>query len=345
MNKIKDLLWAFKQNKKAQLVVGIVFILILTALAGYFYFSGQETTPSEKTNTNVVSEDKDVEIDVSSYPVAIVIENLQSVRPQAGLSEADVVYETLAEGGITRFLAVYNTEHNLSEIGPVRSARKYFVDWSEEYRGLFAHVGGSPEALSVLNSEEYLIDVDQFYNAGYFWRDENIPAPHNLMTSSEKMTFAIRDLVEEGVNADYEAWQTKEEDAANSPEAENIVLDFSSDSYKVEWKYNADENVYLRYNADEEHKDRNNDQQIKTNNILVQYTEASLQDSEGRLDIETLGSGDMLLFQDGNVVTGTWKKTAREDRTKFYDQNEDEVELNKGITWVEVIPEDREVTY
>ncbi len=341
MNKIKDLLWAFKQNKKAQLAVGIVFILILVALAGYFYFAGQE---DNNLDGKLTTQEKQ-SIDVSSYPVAIVVENLQSVRPQAGLSEADVVYETLAEGGITRFLAVYNTENNIPEIGPVRSARKYFVDWSEEYRGLFAHVGGSPESLSVLNSEEYLIDVNQFFNSGYFWRDENIPAPHNLMTSSEKMSFAIRDLVEEGVNADYEAWLTKDSDAADYPEAESIVLDFSSDSYKVEWKYDADENNYLRFNADEEQKDRNNDEQIKADNILVQYTEASLQDNEGRLDIETLGSGDMILFQDGNVVTGTWKKTAREDRTKFYDQNDEEVELNEGITWVEVIPEDREVTY
>ena len=358
MEKIKDFLWAFKQNKKAQIIIAVILGIILLALAGYLTYTllGDDVELDGKIiKSNVVKEEMARKIDgvvvpgerANYYPTAIVIENLQSVRPQAGLSQANLVYETLAEGGITRFLAIYASGDSIPVIGPVRSARTYFVDWAEEYSGLFAHIGGSPEALGILNSEDQMIDLNQFYNAEYFWRDENILAPHNLMSSSEKLAYAIRDKVGEDVEGEYTGWVFKDEAEVSerAEQEQTIGIDFSSDSYKVEWKYDPETNYYLRFNAGEEHQDSNNNEQLKAKNIVIQYTETSLSDSEGRLDIVTQGEGKAIIFQDGNIIEGTWKKEERGMRTLYYDENDVEVEFNVGTTWIEVLSEDRPVTY
>jgi hypothetical protein len=352
-------LWEkFKNNRKAQIAVGLIAVIImgLLILGGYMLFSKKDKTESgtPTTETEVQGQSTYRKIDgvlteeakANLLPVAIVVENYKDVRPQNGLSSANVVYEALAEGGITRFLAIYSDGTDIKTIGPVRSARHYFVDIAEEYGGLFAHIGGSPQALGVLSYQDYITDLNQFGYSQYYWRDEAIPAPHNLFTSTEMMSFAIRDLIGENVQGDYDAWQFADEAELNArPETEiNVKINYGLDDYAVEWKYNKENNIYQRLNAGAEHKDKNTDSQITAKNMIVQFAETSLIDTE-RLDIKTIGEGDALIFVNGESIIGTWKKEERGARTKYFDENGEEVEFARGNTWVQIVKQETAVEW
>lgn len=356
-NKIKDFFWKFKQNKKAQIIVLVVVLVLAVTIIGLFVFLSKEKQETVLKNENVNIEKETVRhidgIEVEEgkenlFPWTIVIENYVSVRPQAGLQEANLVYEFLAEGGITRFLAVYASGEHIELIGPVRSARHYIVALAEEYHGLFAHIGGSPQALGILNVNDYLTDLNQFGYSQYYWRDAGLAAPHNLFTSSDLMSFAQRDLNgdnEEGTYTPYK-FKEKEEKPAEPTEEKYIQVNLSSGSYNVEWKYDSKNANYLRFNGGVEHRDKATDEQLKAKNIIVQFSETSLlAEGTGRIDIQTIGEGEAIVFSNGEATVGTWKKEERGDRTLFYDSEGDEIEFNPGKIWIEIVPTDKEVLY
>lgn len=182
----------------------ITILMLLTALtlSGCSKFNLNNTsglTPEVKeTNTKVepkkyyapytgVEVAKEV---LDKIPYMAIIENSQAARPQSGLYAADMVFETLAEGGIPRFIALYQSEDS-QKIGPIRSARPYFIDITREYNLPFAHCGGSEEALQAINRDK-LMGMNEFYNGSFFWRDKERIAPHNLYTSSEKLRALVK---------------------------------------------------------------------------------------------------------------------------------------------------------
>ncbi len=347
--KDKEFIWGKKRNKTWILIVAIAVLAVAALVGGVLYFGKKTGKPQENANTtnNLVRRAIDgvlVEPDQANfYPVAVMIENLVSVRPQSGLSHANVVYEALAEGGITRFMAVFAGKYDIAMIGPVRSSRLYYLDWAKELNALNAHAGGSPEAISAIKKYS-IIDLDQFYNAQYFWRDKDRAAPHNLFTSSQLLAFALRDkkIAQEG---SYDRWLFKDDAALleRPADAKTITIDFSTFNYKVEYQYDREQNDYKRFQAGQPHVDRDGTV-IRTKNVVVQYVKTRLAD-EQRLSMETIGEGDVIVFRDGNATLGRWKKTAREERTRYYDTNGNEVSLNAGTTWVEVVPSDRTIQY
>lgn len=282
------------------------------------------------------------------FPIAVMIENLVDIRPQFGLSAAGVVYEALAEGGITRFMAVYTTADAIAKVGPVRSARHYFVDWAEEYGGIYAYVGGSPQALGVTDSSDYITDLNQFYNAAYYYRDAAISAPHNLFSSSELLNYALRDLALDTQPGSYQPYVFKTDPPSGDwPNVvASIQLSYSTADYAVEWRYDPTTNSYLRWNGGQAHFDANTNTQLSARNIVVQRVETTvLEAATGRLDMVTRGEGDALLFQDGEVKVGKWSKPERGQRTVFTDATGSEWQFNTGPTWIEIVPTDTSVTY
>lgn len=362
--RLKDWWWAFQKNRPAQVAVAIGFVVIAAGVIGAaYYWSTQRqrvVVTNQNANTLVNNDISGDEVrrkidgvvvakDKSNFlPVSVMIENLVQIRPQSGLGQANIIYEALAEGGITRFMAIYASGDPIEKIGPVRSARHYYVDIAEEYGGIYAHVGGSPQALGILGSEDYVTDLNQFSYAQFFYRDQDIAAPHNLFTSSELLGYALRDLALMDKPGDFETYTFKDVmNKADRPTGiEPITINFSNADYAVEWRYDRDHDQYLRWNGGKEHIDANTDEQLSARNILVQWVDSSvIEPDSGRLDVVTTGTGDAILFRDGEVIEATWEKTERGVRTQFNDKAGQALVYNPGTTWVELVPKGNTVSY
>ncbi len=281
------------------------------------------------------------------YPVAIMIENSADAWPLSGLDKANLVIEAITEASIPRFVAIYANDKEIDKIGPVRSARPYYLDWIEPYQPLYMHVGGAPEALRKLKSGEYnLFNLDQFYQYQYYWRDNKWRvAPHNVYTSSELIKQALTDknLTEP---VDYQMWQYKEDlELEKRPEQVNdIIVSYTKDYYKVNWQYNREENNYIRYQAGDIMK-MSDGEWIKAKNVIVQVNDMYVLDSVGRKKITTLGEGKARIFRDGETIEGKWVKDTKDALTKYFDNEGKEIEFNGGTTWIEVIPDEDYLKY
>jgi hypothetical protein len=273
--------------------------------------------------------------------LAVVVENHPDARPQAGLSEADVVYETVAEGGITRFLALYQTQATTA-IGPVRSARTYFAQLANDWQAVFAHVGGNSDALANIKSQKYpeLLDVDEFFQASTFQRVSSRAMPHNTYTSVKRLR---NFLANSGARSfiPKSPWTFKAENPTLTGASLGLSIDFSQKSYLVGWQYQAKTNSYLRTIAQQIDRDENNQQPIEAKNILVQFvkTVPTQTDTIGSLDMELNTQGEAVVFLDGKVINGKWQY--HNQQTKFLTLDNQEIALNPGVVWVEMVPEER----
>jgi len=275
---------------------------------------------------------------------AVMIDNLALARPQHGLSSASVVYEAPVESGITRFMAVFPASLALEKIGPVRSARPYFIDFAAEYDAIYAHVGGSPQALERLKGTYEVFDLNQFWNGGVFWRSRDREAPHNVYTSSEDLdAFAVSKGYE---SRELDPWLFK--DDMNEDERPYFGGDLSVDAkykeYVADWSYDTKTNDYARRQGSGDHVDALSDDQIRAKNVLVQFTDIEVIDGVGRRKVRTSGEGEAIIALDGQVYNGTWSKGSS-GRTRFYDKNGDEILLNRGTTWVTIVATGTEVSY
>jgi len=305
-------------------------------------------------------------------PLAVMIENHKDSRPQSGLSKADIVYEAVAEGGITRFMAVYLCDAAGFDtlLGPIRSARTYFLDWLMEYDASYVHVGGAacdstvdPRARALCQIDKYGIkNIDQMGRYGsypYFWRDyEKLGHPvateHTMHSTTEKLWqiaekagYTAKD--EKGISwlEDFRPWKFKEDD----PKKGNVSkIKFSFwrgyKDYDVVWEYNENKNEYKRMNGGESQIDFNNKDQLTAKVVIVQKTkEIGPIDEHKHLLYQTTGSGEVLIFQDGKVIKGKWTKKDKASRTIFYDRSGREIKLDRGRIWIEIVPMNNKIEY
>ncbi|MFH0951871.1 MAG: DUF3048 domain-containing protein [Patescibacteria group bacterium] len=332
------------------ILVGVVLVAII-AIIGYLVFGTDSTTTNSnvnrKTNSKNVARVLDgVMVDpavANPYPIALMIENLIDVRPQEGLDQAKIIYEALAEGGITRFIALFLLTEPIESVGPVRSARPYYIDWVKEYDAFYGHVGGSTTAMAKIVNES-VKDLDQMFNAQYFIRDTRFAAPHNVYTSSDLLLYAHRDK-EIPAEGSYESWLYKDGvKKADRPIGEKkIIIDYSSYNYKVEYRYNSESNSYDRYQTDEPFM--SSGVHLSPDNVIVQYVVTGLEDAS-RLTMETIGSGEAVVFRDGQAIQATWEKDSITDRTRYYDKvSDEEIVLNRGVTWISIVPTTAVVEY
>lgn len=355
------------KRRKIIFTVVVIAILVAAGLVYWFVFAspGKITLPEiippaaeEPLGPMTHSPLTGLEVPTATAeqtPMALVIENMSSIRPQSGLSRADVVYEFLAEGGITRFLAIFAstdvTEPNV--IGPIRSLRAYMIPVSLELLAPVYHVGGAPNALE-LAKEWKMRDVNQFFDSKYFWRDSSVNgqgSPHNVWTRMPEVKYAVRDHgwpQDDGKT--IVAWKFKDEAPIDQRGNVNqINVQFSSGSYNVEWTYDKTKNRYARSQAGVEHTDRNTKEQLTARNVVVQYCQidAISGDDKGRIDVKNdEGEGAALVFNDGKVTEATWKKKDRNSRTIFYDKaTGEEMKFIPGNFWIEVPPESKQTTW
>lgn len=271
----------------------------------------------------------------TTQPVtAIMIENSPDARPQSGLKQSGVIYEAIAEGGITRFLTLHQQDKP-QLIGPVRSVRMYYMDWLAPYNASVAHVGGSSAALAEVRNGQYR-DIDQFFNAGSYWRSTDRYAPHNVYTSFAKLD--TLNTAKGYTTSTFTGFSRVDGKPSDTPTATQIAINFSSPLFNTAYNYDKASNTYLRSQGGAPHLDRE-DGQIAPNVVIAMKVDMSLIMEDGyRENIKTIGSGEATIFQNGIVQTVTWTKKDKNSQITFTDAEGKDVPLVRGQTWIAAIP-------
>jgi hypothetical protein len=284
----------------------------------------------------------------NQLPLGIMIENTPSARPQAGLSEAAVVYETLAEGAVTRFLAIFPQATKPKQVGPIRSTRPYYVDWAKEYDAVLIHAGGSRDAFNEVGNLR-VRSYDTLTKRAYAYTFRVCYGEHCLFTDKTRLEKLVAANKLDTYNASSTGWKFKNDTALkNRPNTlKKLTIDFNGRTYKVEWRYNRATNKYLRWNGGYIAKDRNTNKQLTASNVIfMRIPKEKVLDRKGHLGLQLTGTGDAILYRDGQAIPLRWVKPNTSSRTIFYQKsNNKEVEFNRGTTWVEVVPGNRTVLY
>lgn len=306
-------------------------------------------------------------------PLGVMIENHTEARPQSGLSSADIVYEAVAEGGITRFLAIYYCQ-DAEVVGPVRSARTYFMDFLSEYGSfpLYAHVGGAntpgpANALGQIGDYGWagVNDLNQFsigfpvYLRDYDRLGRTVATEHTVYSSTTKLwDYAKEKRNITNVNSDGDAWDedfityTFKDDAAADARPASQKIDYNFwdgyDDFAVLWSYDKTSNSYLRSNGGSPHTDLNTKKQLAAKNVVVLFMRESRANDgyEGNLHMlyGTKGTGNAKIFIDGEEIDGTWAKKTRTSHLEIKDRRGNDIEFNKGLIWFSVVSPNTEIT-
>lgn len=312
-------------------------------------------------------------------PLAVMIENSPDARPQSGMARSDIVFEAVAEGGVTRFMSLFycDVQRQDTIIAPVRSARTYFIDWASGFNlPLYVHVGGAnlagpANALGQLGEYGWNLenDLNQF-SIGYptFVRNANrlngkeIATEHTMETSTERLwevaeerdwtnmsperKYGRKVIPAEEWSDGYEGWTFV--DGVSGSEVSNISYEFWSgySQYAVSWQYDAATNTFKRSQGGEPHTDLNTGEQIAASNVIVLLTrEKGPIDELKHMLYTTTGKGNALIFKNGELEKATWSKPTREAELEFLTATGKPVELTRGLTWISVLDTSSEVNY
>lgn len=330
-----------KDKKHLYLASGIALFLLIVGIV-FGWSTNNEHKPEEALNPDAKPNINVQQIKVEhpltgqlvskeeiGFPISVIIDNISFSRPPSGLEKALNVYECPVEGNITRYLAIFDSSDLPSKIGPIRSARPYFIDFAEEYGNIFIHAGGSPQALSQLEQTS-LYNLDEIKKGDYFYRDNQRQAPYNLYTSKELIEKFIEDKnISLNFSLSFEPWLYSQDEKNWPFHGPEINITFYED---VIWQYDDKEEVYIRS------KDG-----FQCNNLIILKTDIEVIDQIDRRFIRTDGEGEALFFEKGKMLSGWWKK--ENGRTKFYEKNGQEVSLIPGKTWIEVVSSETVITY
>lgn len=347
----------------AVLIIGGIFAVVRSRGGGTFLDprpdGGKEESKDDRVEaplTGVLYTPSEAEKFNKIRPLGVMVNNHTEARPQSGLMDADVVYEIVAEGGITRFLAFFNTKIP-EKIGPVRSTREYYLVLVREMGdAMLMHIGWSPQALVAI--ESWPVRSLGRGNAP-FWRDQarldaGVAYEHTAYVSGKVMLEKGEELGWEGVSETFVPYKFKEDSPVGTStdpavkKATKIKVDFwYPGDYTANWEYDPTANVYKRFMGYDEadkplpHKDGDTGVQLTTKNLILQYAKeiGITGDDKNRLDYELVGSGEGLVFIDGTVYNVTWSKASRDERTLYYTVDGEEVKFNRGNFWIEIVPD------
>jgi hypothetical protein len=371
-------------SKKKTVLFGVAGVLVAGIVIGIlaFIISGHSGTellnpigtgdknnggPSGPTVQNPLTGELVKEADAAAWkderPIGVMINNYVDARPQSGLVDADLVYEVVAEGGITRFLAFF-LDKLPDKIGPVRSTREYYLVLVKELSdAMIMHIGYSPQALEAIETWP----VRSLSRGGAtFTRDQaridrGIAIEHTAYVNGPDLRTRGNELGWGGKGA-ISVWQFKNDgpvDTAQAPlvgESKNIKIVFWVDGdYTTEFKWIRNTNSYVKFTGYDSAgapiptKDQETSKQVTVKNLIVQFVkEVSIaNDPKNRLDYQLVGSGQAIVFEDGKAIKATWSKASRDERTKYFDSNGSEIVFNRGKIWVSIVPDRNidQVTY
>ena len=286
----------------------------------------------------------------SRHVVAVMIDDQFQARPQSGLASASVVWQAPAEGGIPRYMALFQ-EGDPKAVGPVRSSRLYFIAWAAEWRSVYVHVGGSPQALDLLRSRDgkgkVVYDADGFrYEGRYLWRIKSRLAPHNVYTDGKNLRGVGKKVGAKAV--EYKpAWKFAADAVyADRPNGGTIVVPYLAN--KITYKYDRKSNRYLRsVSVEGKQVDASSKSRVGPKNVVVMTMSfGPLNDGskKHRLEAQFTGKGTAWIATNGRTVKGTWKKSSMTGPTRFYGPDGKQVKLTIGQTFVQVVPKGTKIT-
>lgn len=346
-NKLKA--WV-SAHKKLAIVLAIILVLLLAGggAAAYYFFIGKPVAVEkvadapkpkpapepEKFYSPLTGNQLENEAATKQAVTGIMIENSPDARPQSGLKDSGVVFEAIAEGGITRFLALYQ-EQKPQLIGPVRSVRMYYVDWVAAFNASVAHIGGSAAALAEVRNGSYR-DIDQFFNAAYYWRATDRYAPHNVYTSFAKLDEL--NAAKGYTSSTFTGFTRKDTKASETPNATSVNVQVSSALFNSTYMYNTSTNSYDRSQAGAPHLDREGGQISPRVVIAMKIDQQRVFEDGWREQIAAIGSGTAYIFQDGTVQEVKWSKASKTEQIKFTDTAGADIPLARGQTWITAVP-------
>lgn len=361
----------FARHKKLSIVLGIILVLLIIAgiLAAIFlpkllakeeiiipvkkkpvYYSALSGRKVENKN------------DIHATTTCVMIENSTEARPQSGLKDAGVVYEAIAEGGISRFLVLFQ-DRKPDLVGPVRSVRLHFAQWALPYNCSLAHVGGADDALlAVRDSSSAYRDIDQFFNDGSYWRSNTRRAPHNVYTNFEK----IDELnARKGYNeSQYDGFKRQDTKAAKKAIAKKCKKDYKGDKEAIKkckdltintidinissatfnpvYTYDKENNRYNRaFQNGGAHNVVDKDgnvSQISPDVVVAIEVKSVGRSGTNFSNYDTTGEGKAYIFQNGQVQEATWIRDSVSSELKFVDSKDKVIKLNRGQTWITAYP-------
>lgn len=318
-------------------------LLILFIVGNHFFFPEKkpegaviepeqqeepDTTPSLSPYTGLP-----VEEELLKRPLAVMIDNHHHARPQYKLQDASYVYEIIAEGGITRFLAVFHHKFE-GIIGPVRSIRPYYAHLARENDAVVAHCGSSEQCVELLRKKGY-DNLDEQPNPAYFFRERSLYAPHNLFTDMDRLIAGAEHYRIFQHTRRAPIWEIgRPEEESFGPAAE-IEINFSNYN-RVQYRWDEAENGYRRFINDEPHVDAQNNRQLIVQNIIIQYVPSKFISNVHR-EYSLVGSGEGLYVSNGYLKDIRWSKESFETVTRYTLESGLPLKITPGHTWIHIL--------
>lgn len=331
-------------------LIGLTIILKPNILKDYLGLGNQaikNPKPPTPKKLTIIDEDS------NSRPIAVMIDNNVGNNSHYGLQQAYLTYEIIVEGGLTRLMALFK-DKNVSQIGPVRSSRHYFLDYALESDAIYAHFGWSSYAQNDIKKLA-VNNINGMYDSAPFWRVTWLYAPHNVLTSTEKLydyakiknyplesdswqllNYSTDEINLEKLNKANRKKESSDDNILNPTVANNIQIIYSY-SQNRSYIYDNNQKVYLRYMNNNPHVDAESKENLAYKNIIIEIVNNKTIDSDGRQELYTVGSGTGYYITNGYSLPIIWEKQERKAKTTYKYENNDIIKINDGNTIIEVI--------
>ena len=340
-------------NKKV-IIFFVILIIAISSVGVYVYLNKYMKNQDSTDNpTQSVEKEPEPEPEVQIFkgterPIAVMIDNEPGAWPHAGLQDAYMIYEAIIEGGQSRLMALFKGA-NTAKIGPIRSSRHYFVEFAMEHSAIYAHFGWSPKAEQTIKSNNVNNINGINYDGTKFWREGK--GYHTAFTSIANLQDVAKSKRYLMIGSDKPnyTYSAREYNLETEKQVDSINMVYST-KHSVSYKYNEEKKVFYRYQRGNAHTDRVTKEQYFAKNIIVAVmSNYALSDgtNKGRQEVVNEGTGTGYYLTNGKCIDITWKKDSLKSKTYFYDLNGNEITLNDGITFVQIVPKGQkiDVTY
>lgn len=352
-----------KKTGKNSIKIWIILALIVIVIAGGVLAvkltkdkKGDEVV--KETNGTVDTKEpepvkklKIVNEESKSRPYAVMINNNHAAWPQCGVQDAYLVYEIIAEGGITRMMALYK-DQDTAKIGSVRSSRHYFLDYANENDAIYVHWGASPQAYRKLGSMDSLDGIA--LEGSVFFRDRTLKRDyeHTGFTSMEKVkAYSEKQGYTRNTNKDLLLnYSVDEIDMANIQNAQattDVNIKYS-DYHTTSYEYDEENKVYKRSMSGRANVDLVTGEQYTAKNIIIyKIRNYTINDGEnkGRQDLDNIGTGEGYFVTGGYVIPITWEKSSHSEQTVYKYENGEELKVNDGNTFIQICPTNAVISF